>query len=163
MAFYTSTHRSVSRALFEAKNQVAAFVANGHLDGRGDRGGVHLLHDRGPIDRISGGQIHPLVDGRAGETTRLQEEYAPRSGKKMASPWRPTRNPLRPQGRLLKTGDGTHAEGDRLHERVGRVSVHLIVHGAEGIRQSRQFFVAFQHPIPKVHPQSVALAEKAQE
>ncbi len=80
MAFYTSTHRSISRAHFEAKNQAAEFVASGHLA-----------------------------------------------------------------------------------ERVGRVSIHFIVHGAEGIRQSRQFFVAFQHSFPKVHPQSVALAEKAQE
>jgi len=72
-------------------------------------------------------------------------------------------NPLRPQGRLLKADDGAHAEGDRLNEQIGRVPVHLIVRGAEGIRQSRQFFVAFQHPFPKVHPQSVALAKKAQE
>ncbi|MFP6869840.1 MAG: hypothetical protein VCE91_10925 [Nitrospinota bacterium] len=50
-----------------------------------------------------------------------------------------------------------------MNEQIGRVPVHLIVRGAEGIRQSRQFFVAFQHPFPKVHPQSVALAKKAQE
>ena len=80
MAFYTSTHRSVSRALFEAKNQTAEFVASGSL-----------------------------------------------------------------------------------HGRVGRGSIPFIVHAAEGIRQSRPFFVAFQHPFPTVHPQSVALAEEAQE
>ena len=43
MAFYTSTHRSVSRDLFEAKIQAAEFVASGYF-GRASRAYIHTFY-----------------------------------------------------------------------------------------------------------------------